>query len=303
MINTAFFGTHTFATTILQALIDDKDISVSLVITQPDKPVGRKKVMTPPPVKLLAEKHGITVEQPASLKNYALADKFDIGVTAQYGLLVPKHILDTPTHGILNVHTSLLPKYRGASPIQSALMHGETETGVTIMKMDAGLDTGPILLQKTLQIDPDDTYLTLDQKLATLAAPALTEALKAYVAGDLSPHAQDDAAATHCKQFTRDDGRVDWSKSTNDIYNQYRGLTPWPGLWTMLDDKRLKLLTIAPDTRNIEPGILTYADDTILIGTKDGSIQVQSIQIEGKPAMTSEQFMSGYQQYDGTTVI
>lgn len=303
MINTVFFGTHTFATTMLQALINDPEMNVSLVITQPDKPVGRKKVLTPPPVKLLAEQHGIAVEQPASLKNYELPTGFDIGVTAQYGLLVPKHILDAPTHGILNVHTSLLPKYRGASPIQSALIHGETETGVTIMKMDVGLDTGPILLQKSLQISADDTYLILDQKLAKLAAPALTEALKAYVAGDLAPQEQDDSQATHCKQFSRDDGRVDWTQTTNDIYNKYRGLTPWPGLWTTLDGKRIKLHTIATATQQLEPGKLSFDNTAIRIGTKDGSIEVHEIQIEGKPTMSAEQFISGYGQYDGSNVV
>lgn len=302
MINTVFFGTHTFATTILQALIDDTDITVSLVITQPDKPVGRKKIMTPPPVKVLAESYGITVLQPETLKGFELPGTFDIGVTAQYGLLVPKVILDAPTQGILNVHTSLLPKFRGASPIQSALIHGETETGVTIMKMDVGLDTGPILTQTSLQIEPDDTYLILDQKLATLAAPALTEALKAYVSGTLSPTEQDDTAATHCKQFSRDDGQLDWQQTTESIYNLYRGLTPWPGIWTLIDGKRLKLLTIRPADINIAMGTISFDNTVIYIGTSDGSVQVTDIQIEGKPPMTAAAFVQGYSQYQGISL-
>lgn len=303
MISTVFFGTHTFATTILQSLIDDAEIDVALVVTQPDKPVGRKKVMTPPPIKPLAEEHGIPVVQPSSLKQYELPGTFDIGVTAQYGLLVPKHILDTPTHGILNVHTSLLPKYRGASPIQSALIHGETETGVTIMKMDVGLDTGPILTQHTTQIDPVDTYPILDQKLANIAAEALPETLKGYIAGSISPQDQDDSLATHCKQFSRDNGRVDWTHSTTEIYNQYRGLTPWPGLWTTLDDKRLKLLTIAPADIDITPGMIANHEGKLLIGTNDHAIEVTSLQLEGKQAMSAADFLAGYQSYVGVHLV
>lgn len=301
MINTVFFGTHTFATVMLQALVDDPAVHVSLVVTQPDKPVGRKKVLTPPPVKVLAEELGIEVLQPASLKEFELPANFDIGVTAQYSLLVPKQILDAPTHGILNVHTSLLPAYRGASPIQSALIHGEGETGVTIMRMDVGLDTGPILMQKSLHIAPDDTYPTLDQKLALLATEPLTAALKAYVAGELTPKEQDNTKATHCKQFSRDDGRVDWTKSTADIYNQYRGLTPWPGLWTELDGKRLKLLDVAPDTTSILVGTISCTD-ILRIGTEDGSIIVHELQLEGKQAMTAAQFLAGYSQYHETSL-
>ena len=147
-IKTVFFGTHDFAVTILQGLIDSPLFDIELVITQPDKPVGRKKELTPPPVKLLAQKHNIKTDQPSSLKDYNLKpNTYNLGITAQYGLLIPEKILNAPIHGTLNTHTSLLPKYRGSSPIQSALIDGETETGVTIMKMDKGLDTGPIILQ------------------------------------------------------------------------------------------------------------------------------------------------------------
>jgi methionyl-tRNA formyltransferase len=302
MITTVFFGTHTFATIILQALIDDPNIEVQLVVTQPDKPVGRKKILTSPPVKILAESHSISVIQPETLKGCILPGTFDIGVTAQYGLLVPKQILDTPTYGILNVHTSLLPKYRGASPIQSALIAGDTQTGITIMKMDIGLDTGPILTQQPVQIGPDDTYLILDQKLAKIAAPALTEALKAYVAGVLTPIKQDTAAATHCKQFSRDDGKVDWKQTTSTIYNLYRGLTPWPGIWTMIDGKRLKLLHISPSEVSTPCGIMSYINNNIHIGTANASIVIHEIQIEGRPVQSANQFIQGYPRYDECVV-
>jgi len=231
-IKTIFFGTHNFATTILQGLIDSPIFDIQLVITQPDKPVGRKKELTSPPVKILAEKHGIKVEQPDSLRDYNLQPTayprrgmpcgYDLGVTAQYGLLIPENILNAQTHGTLNTHTSLLPKYRGASPIQSALINGETETGVTIMKMDKGLDTGPVILQKSLKVEPNDTYLDLDKKLAKIGLLALLEAVPAYVSGQLQPIPQDNSDATTCKQFTREDGKIEWNKTDKEIYNLYR---------------------------------------------------------------------------------
>jgi len=301
--NVVFFGTHTFATVILQGLIDSPLIDVALVITQPDKPVGRKKILTPPPVKVLAEKHGIKIEQPQSLKKHALEPGvFDLGVTAQYGLLIPKHILSTPKHGILNVHTSLLPKYRGASPIQSALINGETETGVTIMKMDVGMDTGPILLQKPLAIDPDDTYLDLDAKLALTGSQALLETVPAYIDGSLKPQEQDESKKTLCKLLSREDGKIDWNKSSAEIYNQYRGMTPWPGIWTMLGDKRLKLLKIKPNDQSLQAGKLSANTTGILIGCGSTSIEVLELQLEGKKSMDAKTFLQGHSDADGTTL-
>ncbi len=301
--STIFFGTHEFAATILQALIDDPKIIVDLVVTQPDKPVGRKQELQKPPIKILAEKHNLTVIQPESLKNFQTANHiFHIGVTAQYGKIIPQSVLDLPKHGILNVHTSLLPKYRGASPIQSALINGETETGVTIMKMEAGLDTGPILIQQKISIDPDDTYLNLDHKLAPIGAKALLEALPAYIEGTLQPQAQDETKATHCKQLSRDDGQIDWQKTTAELYNLYRGLTPWPGIWTTWNEKRLKLLTIRPSTKQIPPGKVMAENKHLFIGTADSSIEVLQLQLEGKSAMDPATFLSGYQQFSKLTL-
>ena len=170
-MKTIFFGTHNFAATILQGLIDSPLFDIQLVITQPDKPVGRKQERQKSPVKILAEKHSLSIDQPVSLKTCTLAHLHtcELGICAQYGLIVPENILNAPQHGIINVHTSLLPKYRGASPIQSALINGEKETGVTLMKMDEGLDTGPILWQKSLKIELDDTYTTVESKLSKIA--------------------------------------------------------------------------------------------------------------------------------------
>lgn len=303
-LSVIFFGTHIFATVILQALIDHPHIDVQKVITQPDRPVGRKKIITPPPVKLLAQKHTIPVDQPASLKTYTLEETYDIGITAQYGGLIPPHILDSPTHNILNVHTSLLPKYRGATPIQSALIHGDDKTGVTIMKMGVGLDTGPILLQKSIDIDKDDTYPMLDKKLAQIGTKALIEAIVPYAEGTLLPQNQDERLVSHCKQFSREDGRIDWNKSAKEIYNQYRGMTPWPGIWTTWNNKRLKLIDIQPiKDIDIPSGKVHREENILYIGCTNGAISVLHIQLEGKPQMDIKAFITGYKHIEGEKVV
>ena len=302
MINTIFFGTHHFGAAMLQALIDDPNTSVDLVVTQPDRPVGRKKVLTPPAVKILAQEHNISVDQPKTLKGYILPDSIDIGVTAEYGVLIPESILNAPKHGVLNVHTSLLPKYRGASPIQSALINGDKQTGVTIMVMDKGLDTGPILAQAAVAIAPDDMYADVDAKLKAAGGPLLIKTLHQYVDGKLEPTAQDEKLVTTCKQFTREDGRVDWQRSAIEMYNQFRGLTPWPGLWTTWEDKRVKLLHIKPAERTGSPGIALVENGTLYIGCRTGSIEVRELQLEGKKPMSAAEFLSGYSRIDGSTL-
>jgi methionyl-tRNA formyltransferase len=295
-IKTVFFGTHDFATTILQGLINSPLIDVELVVTQPDRPVGRKKEMQAPPVKILAEKYNIEVNQPEKLKNWDInkISNLDIGITAQYGLIIPKKVLDAPKKGILNVHTSLLPKYRGASPIQTSLINGDTETGVTIMQMDVGMDTGDLLLQKSIQIDPDDTYLDLDKKLAHIGSEALLETLPDYISGELQPISQDDSKATLCKQLSREDGQINCEKKASEIYNQYRGMTPWPGIWTTINNKRLKLLKIKPSENTSPAGQLSIKDDKIYIGCNSGSLEIIELQLEGKKKMNADTFINGY---------
>ncbi len=295
-INIIFFGTHDFAAEILQGLIDNPNFSIGLVITQPDKPVGRKQELQKSAVKILAEKHDLKILQPVSLKtfDFKTLQTFDWGICAQYGLIIPENILNAPKHGIINVHTSLLPKYRGASPIQTALLNGETETGVTIMKMDAGMDTGPILLQKTLKIDPNDTYPILSQKLAKIANFALTEAISGYISGIIKPTPQDNTRATYTKILNREDGKVDWTKTAKDIYNQYRGLTPWPGVWTEWKGKRVKLLKIRLDELPVESGKWKVENEKLFIGCGENSIEVVELQLEGAKATNARSFVNGY---------
>ncbi len=314
-----FFGTHNFAATILEGLLKSPFVSVELVITMPDRPVGREQKLQPSPVKILAQKHNIPIDQPQNLKTYQLpATSYKLFVVAQYSTLIPDTLLNVPKYGTLNVHTSLLPKYRGASPIQSALINGEKKTGITIMKMDKGMDTGPILLQKTLKISPDDTYAILDTKLAKIGLQALLEAIPAYIQGEIKPKPQNNSKATVCKQLTREDGKIDWNKSAQEIYNLYRGLTPWPGVWTIWNEKprkkaepsrgkRLKLLKIQPASKKMKPGQVAVENDKIFIGCGNSKkltcpakpegrsgIEVLELQLEGKKAMTAKEFLNGY---------
>lgn len=295
-----FFGTQEFAASILTGILESQDFSVSLVITQPDKPVGRKQVMTPPPVKVLAESKGIPVLQPESLKNFIFPDipQPDFGIVAQYGKIIPQSILDWPKLGMINTHTSLLPKYRGASPVQAALLRGDTETGITIMLMDAGMDTGPILQQETIVIDPDDRAPDVEKKLATIAVPNLLHSARGLASHNLTPKTQDSSQASICGKLDRDMGKINWNTSANEIYNIFRALFPWPGIWTTWDGKRLKLLDIKPSTTSIKPGQAIVQNNTLLVGAAGGSIEILRLQLEGKSAMSAKEFLAGYKKID-----
>lgn len=296
-----FFGTHEFACSILQGLIDDPAFDVSKVVTQPDKPVGRKKELTPSPVKNLALSYGIAIESPNSLKNFDVS-AFDtpLAVVAQYGKIIPQAILDAFAKGVINVHTSLLPKYRGASPIQSALIDGAGKTGVTIMQMDAGMDTGPILSKQKVIIDPDITYPELDRQLAIVGSRLLCETLPGFLSGEITPKEQDESEATTCSLLSRDDGEILWQDmNAKQVYNRYRGLTPWPGIWTQIHGKRLKLLEIRRSKTELKPGEIQLENKQFLIGCVSGSIKVLSAQLEGKQPMDAETFANGFSGLNG----
>jgi methionyl-tRNA formyltransferase len=243
----------------------------------------------------LAKKYDLKIEQPTDLKKTTLdLSDVDINIVVQYGKLIPKNIIETPKYQTINIHTSLLPKYRGASPIQSAIIAGEKNTGVTIMKMDEGLDSGPIICQKSIEILPTETYLELEVRLIKLSMSALDECLIPYIKEEIKTIIQAESEATFCHRLTRTDGKINWNSKSTEIYNQYRGLTPWPGIWTSLDNKRLKLLDILPADEKIAPGTLVFSDNKIYIGCLAGSIEVNKIQIEGKNPMSAEVFISGY---------
>ena len=239
-----FMGTPSFARTVLEAL--DKEYNVVLCCCQPDKPVGRKKIITPPPSKVYAVEHGIDVFQPDSMRTdeaFETISRYepDLIVTAAYGKILPKNILDIPTFGCVNVHASLLPKYRGAAPVQYAIMNGDAKTGVTIMEMDVGMDTGAMIDACEVPIDDSIDTETLMDKLAVEGADLLMKTLPKYLSGEILAKAQNESEATICGQIKPDMGIIDWNKSAVEIHNLVRALTAWPGASTLLNGEKLKI--------------------------------------------------------------
>ncbi len=298
-LKTVFFGTHEFAVTILKELLARDFISVELVITQPDRKVGRKQTTEESPIKKLATAHNIPIGQPESLKNYTLPFTPDLNIVAQYGLIIPKKIINAPKFGSINVHGSILPKYRGASPIQSALINGEKETGVTIMLMDEKMDNGPILTQKSLPIDEYDNYAALSGKMAVMGSELLTDTVQKYVAGYINSKPQE-GEPTFTKLLTKEDGKIDFNKTADEIYNQYRGLSTWPGVWTTWNGKRLKLLKIAKSEKTLPAGQTAVENKKILIGCGNGTIEIFELQLEGKNPTDAKTFLNGYKNFVGT---
>jgi methionyl-tRNA formyltransferase len=303
MIPVVFFGTNAFAAQTLEGLINSSFVEVVLVITQPDKRVGRKQVLESPAVKVLAEKHGICVEQPTSLQDYRLpVTAANVGILEKYGLMIPDEIINAFPLGIVNIHPSLLPTYRGPSPFQTALMNGETETGVTIMKLVQKMDAGPLLAQRVVPIEPDETALDLEKKLAAVGIDLLLETLPLYIDGSLKQREQDESSVTYSHLLTRDTGKIDWHKPAQEIYNLYRGLTPWPGMWTVFREQRLKLLEVRPSLKGFTPGAVSVEDGTIFIGCGGGSLEVLSLQLEGKKPMDPKTFLNGYNAFAHATL-
>ena len=302
MLRIVYMGTPDIAATILERLLDEP-YEIVLAVTQPDRPKGRGKEMAMSPVKELAIRHDIPVFQPEKLRNPDAVKviekaKPDMIVVAAFGQILPKSVLDMPKYGCINVHASLLPAYRGAAPIQWAILDGQKETGVTIMYMNEGLDTGDILLQKTVTIEDDETGGSLHDKLATAGAEALVEALPGIIDGSLKPVAQGEMTTAYAKQLTKEMGRLDFTKSAVELERYIRGLNPWPGTFTTLDGKMLKIwqaeVTELTDT-SAEPGTVTdITKKSFTYVTAEGGLRILSLQPEGKRRMTTEEFLRGY---------
>jgi methionyl-tRNA formyltransferase len=298
----AFFGSPAFALPVLDALLEH--FEVVLVAAQPSKPAGRGLKLTPPPVAARAAMLGLPLVQPAKLRNNLefeglLRDSgAAVAVTCAYGKILPAGLLSVPRYGFLNVHTSLLPKYRGAAPIQWALIEGETTTGVTIMQTDVGLDTGPILLQESLEIAPDETALELAPRLATLGARLLVNALQNIETLPRMP--QNDADSSLARLLEKEDGRIGWGLSTAQIYNRARGVAGWPGSYCFLNGKLLKVLSLRPSHWGGQPGEIVGFDDGVIVGTLDASVELMEVQPEGKPRMSAADWARGYGIKAGT---
>lgn len=298
-----FFGTPQFAVPFLNHLETDNRIEVEAVVTQPDKPVGRKKEITQTPVKKFALKMGIPVLQPKKIKNnpkfVELLKGLDLDfiVIVAYGAILPREILDIPKYDCINVHTSLLPKYRGASPIQSALLNGDKETGISFMSLDEKLDTGDIYLLKKVDIDEKDTQESLFERLSDIGATLLPSVLRDIENEVLTPLPQDKSLATHCTKISKEDAQIDPSKDTaEEINNKLRAFTPWPGIYMIFNNKRLKLLKLKvhKDEEKIDAGVLISKDGKILLGTKNGTLEITKLQLEGKRPLSANEFINGF---------
>lgn len=302
-MNLVFCGTPQFAVPTLAALVAAGH-HVRLVVSQPDRPAGRGLSVVPTAVKKFALEHELPTVQPEKIKNNAefraqleaLAPEAIIVVA--YGRIIPQWMLDLPPLGNINVHASLLPKYRGAAPIQWAIAMGETVTGITTMRLDAGLDTGDMLLKHEVPILPDDTYETLAPKLSEAGGPLLIDTLRGLQEGTLRPTPQDHFQATLAPILKKEDGRIDWSRTATEIWNRLRGFTPWPGAFTSFRGKNLNIWRAQPAASGTEPlisGQIHTQGDHLYIGCGQSTLlEVFELQPEGKKRMTARDFVNGY---------
>ena len=299
-MNIIFMGTPDFAVPSLKALIDS-EYDVVGVVCQPDRPKGRGKKMSTPSVKVLAEQHSIPVLQPEKIRTEEFFEKLksfkpDLICVTAYGRIIPKNILELPKYGCLNVHASLLPKYRGAAPINWAIINGEKTTGITTMLMDEGMDTGDILLKKEIPIEEDDTSIELSDKLSSIGAALLIETIEKGEKDEIRPIKQNDLEATSAPIIKKDVGKIDWSISAEDIRNLIRGTQPWPGAFTSYNGKNLKIFKASVNSQNGEPGqILEAEGGKLVIGTGNNSLEIQELQIEGGKRLNISDFLRGNQ--------
>ncbi|GAM09885.1 methionyl-tRNA formyltransferase [Geobacter sp. OR-1] len=302
-----FMGTPEFACPTLQTLIDRGE-NVVAVVTQPDRPKGRGQQMQPPPVKELAQKHNIPVMQPLKVRVAEAVEEIrsyepDLIVVVAFGQILPKALLDIPKHGCINVHASLLPRYRGAAPLNWCIINGESETGVTTMLMDVGLDTGDMLLKKTTPIAPDEDAQSLHDRLSQIGAQALAETLELLAAGSLVPEKQDDNLTCYAPMLKKELGCIDWNDPPAKIKNLVRGVTPWPGAYTYLDGKLLKIFRVRTADGTGTPGSVLQADKSgIEIACSGGSILVDELQLEGKKRLPAAEFLAGCRLSPGMTL-
>ncbi len=309
MIRVVFLGTPEFAVPSLKTLIEEDDFEVVGVVTQPDRPAGRGQQVRKPPVKEVAETHGIPVCQPGKLRTDAAALAQlrewapDVMVVVAFGQILPREVLELAPHGCINVHASLLPRWRGAAPIHYAIRAGDAETGVSIMRLDEGLDTGPVLVRSVVSIGPEDTAATLHDRLAAEGARVLPHALRAYVAGRLTPVPQGEEGATYAPTLKKEQGRIDWAEPAGAIDRHVRAYTPWPGTFTTLGGETLKVLAGSPrpeENANTAPGTLVEHDGGLAVQTGGGLYVLETVQPAGRTPMSGEAYLAGHRSALGT---
>ncbi len=282
-----FFGTSDIGLPILKGLVANHEVVT--VITSPDRPVGRKQVLTATPIADLATEHKIPILKPDKVKNnpkflselqkLVTDNSVDIFVVVSYGKILPEELLNIPPLKTINVHFSLLPKYRGPSPVQTALLNGDTYTGTSIFILDKDVDHGPLLAEKKIDIDPNDTNITLQKKLAVISSELILEILPKYQVGDITAQDQDHSQATFSKLINKEDGLIDWNKSAKEIYNQFRAFQPWPGIYSTWQGKKLKILDCK-------------------LSEDKSSLELLTVQLEGKNPANIKDFKNGYPDFD-----
>jgi methionyl-tRNA formyltransferase len=304
-----FFGSPTFALPSLEALHAIAEIAG--VVCQPDKPAGRGLLLTAPPVKLRAAEIGLAVVQPAKLKTgefgeWVRAQNADLALVVAYGRILPKDVLYGPRLGCVNVHASLLPKYRGAAPIAWSIVNGDAKTGVTLMKLDEGMDTGPTFARVATPVGPDETAGELGDRLARLGADSIREWLPKYVAGQCTLEPQDGASASTAPMLHKELGRIDWSQSARAVHNHVRGMNPWPGAFTTSGRRTLKVhaTRVVPGERaGAHAGVVLVADKSrVLVACGEASIELVTVQPEGKRAMSAANWVAGRGVAEGDTL-
>jgi methionyl-tRNA formyltransferase len=303
-----FMGTPEFAVPVLEALVGQ--YQVVAVVTQPDRAAGRRRRVKFSPVKKTALAHDLPVLQPPSLRQSEAAAELreltpDVIVVAAFGQILPSQVLAIPPHGCLNVHASLLPRYRGAAPIAAAILAGEEQTGVTLMLMEEGMDTGPVLAQARCNIEPQDTTGSLSVKLAHLGADLLLETLPRWLDGQMTPQPQDDSLATYCQMITKKDGLIDWSLPATDLWLRVRAYHPWPGAYTYWRGKLLKVLHARPVTigPSIEKsGRVISLDDKVAVVTGTDALLLEEVQLSGKKALAIQEFTRGQRDFIGSVL-
>jgi methionyl-tRNA formyltransferase len=302
---TVIMGTPEFAVKPFSALISDPHFDVVLAVSQPDKKVGRKQIIKPTPIKELAQKNNIEVAQPEKIKDIEEKLKSlnaDILVVIAYGKILPQRILDIFKYGAINVHGSLLPKYRGSSCMQAAILNGDEKSGISIMLMDAGMDTGDILKQFKVDVDDNENISSLHDKLSELSAKTLPQTLIDYLKGDIKPQKQNEEKASTVKMLNKEDGHLDFNNSADYIDRQVRALNPWPSSFTKLDDNYLKILetgSIITINQPHEIGELFFNNKSLFVQAKDKAIEIRTLQVSGKKPSSKENIISGYQHLEG----
>ncbi|MDH3667344.1 MAG: methionyl-tRNA formyltransferase [Paracoccaceae bacterium] len=299
-----FMGTPDFAVPALRALADAGH-EIARVYAQPPRPAGRGKALRPSPVHLAAEALGLPVETPESFRDPDVVSAFaalnpDAAIVVAYGQILPQAALDAPRLGCLNLHASLLPRWRGAAPIQRAIMAGDAETGVCVMQIEVGLDTGPVLACETTAIGAEDTAATLHDRLAALGAPLIVRTLEVLATGEITPRPQPEDGVTYAAKIDKAEARVDWSRSAQELGAHIRGLSPFPGAWCEIGGERIKLLMARPESGSGKPGAVL--DNRLLIACGAGALRLVTLQRAGKGPMDAETFLRGFSVARGTVL-